>query len=481
MSAPCPPLWPVAALSPALGAKVQGVPRDVTSVSIDTRTLEPGALFFAIRGDARDGHDFVAAALEKSASAAVVDAAHAGAFPADAPLLVVDDVFLALNRLAINRRGAMQGPVVAITGSVGKTSTKEMLRVVLSRFGPMHASIASYNNHWGVPLTLSRMPEASRFGVFEIGMSNPFEIVPLAAMVRPHVAIVTTVEPVHLAQFHTQAGIADAKGEIFSGLEPGGVAIINADNPFAARLASHAGASRAGRIIRFGSDKAADIRLVHIQLDPDVSNVSAEVFGVPVTYRLGAPGRHLAMNSLAVLAAAHVLGLDLALAALALQDFTTVEGRGTRSLRRIGEQDFTLIDESYNANPSSMRAALAVAGTLPRGSRGRRIAVLGDMLELGNEGANLHAGLADAIIAQDFDLVFACGPLMKHLWQALPGIRRGVYAADSAGLEAALIEAVQPGDVVVVKGSSGSRMGQLVSALKARYPEAGTLRDEQEI
>jgi UDP-N-acetylmuramoyl-tripeptide--D-alanyl-D-alanine ligase len=347
-----------------------------------------------------------------------------------------------------------------------------MLRTVFSRFGATHASVASYNNHWGVPLTLARMPRDSAFGVFEIGMSNPFEILPLSAMVRPQVAIVTTVEPVHLAQFHAITGIADAKGEVFSGLEPGGVAIINADNAQAGRLAAHAAASRAGRIIRFGSGEGADIRLEHVHLDPDFSTVTASVFGMSVAYRLGAPGRHLAMNSLAVLAAAHVLGVDLALAALALQDFTTVEGRGKRVLLDVGAGRFTLIDESYNANPSSMRAALAVTGTVPRGLRGRRIGILGDMLELGPEGGALHAGLADAVIAHDIDLVFACGPLMKHLWQALPVERRGAYAASSADLEAAALDAVQPGDVVVVKGSLGSRMGRIITALKTRFPVA---------
>jgi UDP-N-acetylmuramoyl-tripeptide--D-alanyl-D-alanine ligase len=372
----------------------------------------------------------------------------------------------------------MGGPVIAVTGSVGKTSTKEMMRLAFSRLGATHASIASYNNHWGVPLTLARMPAATRYGVFEIGMNHAFEIIPLAAMVRPDVAIITTVEPVHLAQFRSIAGIADAKGEVFSGLEPGGVAIINADNPHAARLAAHVAASRAGRIIRFGASEAADVRLLDARLGPDFSIVSASVFGIPVTYRIGAAGRHFAQNSLAVLAAAHAIGADIALVALALQDFGSVEGRGRRVELSIGERSFTLIDESYNANPSSMRAALAVTGGMPRGTRGRRIAVLGDMLELGPEAEALHQGLQPAIIENDIDLVFASGPLMRSLYQALPADRRGAYAEGSEALEPLVLEEVQPGDVVMVKGSLGSRMGRVVKALRARYPEVAGVAPE---
>jgi UDP-N-acetylmuramoyl-tripeptide--D-alanyl-D-alanine ligase len=467
------PLWRAADLPGLMqGIAPNPLPRDITSVSIDTRTLEPGALYFAIRGEVHDGHSFVAPALDKGAAAAVVDTAHAGDFPAGTPLVVVEDVLGGLERLGRAGRVRMHGPVIAVTGSVGKTSTKEMLRIALSGQGRVHASVASYNNHWGVPLTLARTPADTEFGIYEIGMSNPYEILPLTAMVRPHVAIVTTVEPVHLAQFRAIEAIADAKGEIFAGLEPGGVAIINADNPHAARLAAHAGASRAGRIVRFGTGSEADVRMLDVHLDPDFSLVSAEVFGIPVTYRIGAPGRHFAMNSLAVLAAAHVTGADLALAALALADFGSVEGRGKRLMLSIGDRDATLVDESYNANPSSMRAALAVTGSIPRGARGRRIAVLGDMLELGPEAEALHAGLAGPVVENDIDLVFASGPLMRSLYQALPADRRGAYAETSEALAPLVCDALQPGDVVMVKGSLGSKMARVVGALKARFPVA---------
>lgn len=473
------PLWNAADMPGLLeGAVPVPLAGPIGSISIDTRTLEAAALFFAIKGDVHDGHAFIAAALEKGAAAAVVDRAHAADFGANARLIVVDDVLAALERLGKVARMRMQGPVIAVTGSVGKTSTKEMLRIVLGRQAGLsgasrvHASVASYNNHWGVPLTLARMPADSEFGVFEVGMNNPGEILPLVAMVRPHVAIVTTVEPVHLAHFSSVEAIADAKGEIFSGLEPGGVAIINADNAHAARLAAHAGASRAGRIIRFGTAVGADIRLKDIKLDPDFSLVSAEIFGAPVHYRIGAAGRHFAMNSLAVLGAVHAIGGDLALAALALQEFTTVEGRGKRALLTIGDRSFTLIDESYNANPSSMRAALAVTGGLPRGARGRRIAVLGDMLELGVEGPKLHQSLLESIVENDIDLVFASGPLMRSLYQLLPPDRRGAYAEGSDALAPLLADAIHPGDIVMVKGSLGSRMGRIVTALKSRFPVA---------
>jgi UDP-N-acetylmuramoyl-tripeptide--D-alanyl-D-alanine ligase len=469
------PLWRGEDLASVLSARLSGaVPGAITGLSIDTRTLEPGALFFAIKGDARDGHEFVRSAFEKGAAAAVVDEAHAGA----GSLLIVPDVQAALERMGRAGRARMGGAVIAITGSVGKTSTKEMMALAFSRQGKTHAAIASYNNHWGVPLTLGRMPADAAYGVFEVGMNHPFEILPLTAMVRPHVALVTTVEPVHLAQFRSIDGIADAKGEIFMGLEPGGVAIINGDNPRAGRLAAHAGASRAGRVIRFGAGEGCDVHLKDVRLDPDFSLVSAEVFGIPVTYRLGAPGRHLALNSLAVLGAVHVLGGDLAMASLAMQDFTLIDGRGKRILLDVGGKPFTLIDESYNANPSSMRAAFAVTGSVPRGARGRRIAVLGDMLELGPEGPALHAALASAIPAHEIDLVYAAGPLMKNLYQALPADHRGAYAECVAELESLLPSLIHPGDVVMVKGSNGSRISRVVSALKSRFPIVGAATDE---
>jgi len=454
-----------------MGARGQGaIPETITGVSIDTRTLEAGDAFFAIRGEARDGHDFVGAALDKGAGLAVIDRAHAEAFADRGPCAVVDDVLKAMERAGMARRAALQAGVVAVTGSVGKTGTKEALRLTLSRQGKTHAPVASYNNHWGVPLTLCRTPRDVRYGVYEIGMSNPGEILPLARMVQPDVAIVTTVQPVHLAAFESIEGIAHEKAAIFSGLKPGGTAIVNADIAQAGLLRELAQASPAGRIISFGEHPEADVRLLSCSLRPDVSTVDAMVLGQPVTYRLGSPGRHIVLNSLAVLAAIEALGADLALAALALGDLRPPAGRGAQQVLQGPGGHFILIDESYNGNPASMRAAIENLGRIPVAGRGRRIAVLGDMLELGPTAPELHKGLVEPVTANGVDVVFACGPLMRGLYDSLPSALRGAYAGQSSGLEPLVLDAIRAGDVVTVKGSLGSRMGPIVKAIMARYP-----------
>lgn len=464
-------LWAGARLIEAMGARAQGmVPAALTGVSIDTRTLEPGDAFYAIKGESRDGHEFVAAALGKGAALAVVDEAHAGGFPSDAPLAIVPDVLKAMERAGMARRAELSAGVVAVTGSVGKTGTKEALRLVLSRQGKTHAPVASYNNHWGVPLTLCRTPRDVRYGVYEIGMNAPGEILPLARMVQPQVALITTVQPVHLAAFESVEGIAREKAAIFEGLTAGGTAIINADLPQTGLLRELAQASPAGRIISFGESESADVRLLGCSLKPDVSTVDASVLGRSVAYKLGSPGKHIVLNSLAVLAAVEALGADLALAALALGDLVPPAGRGARQTLQAPSGRFTLIDESYNGNPASMRAAIENLGRMPVAGRGRRIAVLGDMLELGESGPALHKGLADAVIGNGVDLVFACGPLMRSLYDALPSHRRGAYAAQASGLEPHVLDAIRGGDVITVKGSLGSRMGPIVKAVTARFP-----------
>jgi UDP-N-acetylmuramoyl-tripeptide--D-alanyl-D-alanine ligase len=464
-------LWTHADLQAGLGAIVVGAPpAGVSGMSIDTRTIGAGDLFFALAGENRDGHGFVEAALKAGAAAAVVTAPNVSALQHAGPLYVVDDVLAAMERLGKASRARMHGRVVAVTGSVGKTSTKEALRHVLARQGDTHASIASYNNHWGVPLTLARMPAHTRYGVFEIGMNHPFEIIPLAGFVQPHVAIITTVEPVHLEHFNAVTGIADAKGEIFAGLLPGGIAILNRDNPHYDRMKAHAAASAAGRIVSFGEHEAADVRLLKIALTPERSAVEARIHGRTVAFQVGAPGRHMALNALAVLAAADALGADLAMAALSLADLTAGSGRGQRTELTAPGGTFTLLDESYNANPASMRASMALLAQLDVGLRGRRIAVLGDMLELGPAGPEMHASLADVAVANNIDLVFAAGPLMRNLWDRLPAERRGGYAATSAELQSMVVAALQAGDAVMVKGSLGSRMGPIVTAMKSRYP-----------
>jgi UDP-N-acetylmuramoyl-tripeptide--D-alanyl-D-alanine ligase len=460
-------LWTTEAFVAAAGGRLAGpAPSGVAGVSIDSRTIGTGEAFVAIQGPNRDGHEFVAAALGAGAALAVV---RDGRTPDQAgPLVIVpDDPLAALERVGAAARARMRGSVVAVTGSVGKTGAKEMLRLALSPLGPTHAPVGSFNNQWGVPLTLARMPAATAYGIFEIGMNHPGEIRPLTKQVRPHVVIVTTVEPVHLAYFDGEAAIAEAKAEIFEGLEPRGAAVLNRDNKWYDLLAERAGA-RGARVVSFGEHPSAEVRLERVALSEDSSSVQAILAGTPVTYRVGAPGRHLVQNSLAVLAAAHALGADLAQAMLALARFRAPRGRGERLKLRHPSGPFTLIDESYNANPASTRAALALLGqTKPQG-RGRRIAVLGDMRELGETAAVLHRELLPAVEKSGADLVFLAGPLMASLWQDLPDRRRGAYAASAAELEPILLETIGPGDVVMIKASLGTELGPVVQALR-RY------------
>ena len=468
-------LWALDAMTAAMRAEGAGaLPADVNGISIDSRTLAKGDAFFAIKGENRDGHDFVEGALKAGAGLAVLEREQRDRF-AGAPLLIVPDVLEALRDLARAARARMSAKVIAVTGSVGKTSTKEALRLALSAEGETHASIASYNNHWGVPLSLARCPTGVKYAVFEIGMNHAGEITPLTRLVRPHVGIITGIEPVHLEYFGSLEKIADAKAEIFSGVEPGGAVVLNRDNAQYERLATAARAVHIDRVVSFVEHAAADARLIQFSLQADGSTVEARILGQTVTYKVGAPGRHLVLNSLAVLAAVSLVGADIALAALALNNLKPASGRGARTMLSVPGGNALLIDESYNANPASMRAAIALLGGAPVGKRGRRIAVLGDMLELGPAGAELHRALADAIETAEIDLVFCSGPLMHALWEALPSRARGGYAETAAGLEPTVLAAVQAGDAVMVKGSLGSRMGPIVRALERQFPKQATL------
>ena len=472
------PLWTLDEIVAATGARVGSGFNKATGTSIDTRTLEPGDLYFAIKGDMHDGHDFVPAALERGAAGAVVCEEKAGAFSSER-LIVVPDVLEAMRQLGRAARKRTDARIVAITGSVGKTGTKEAMRLALSGHGRTHASVASYNNHWGVPLTLSRMPRETEFGIFEIGMNHAYEILPLTAMVRPHVAVITTIEPVHIEFFPSLWGIADAKGEIFSGLEPGGTAVINRDSPYFERMKAHALASAAGRVVSFGEHEGADIRAERILVKPDQSLVEARVFGQLLSYRIGTAGRHIALNSLSVLAAGHALGIDLAQVALSFAGLKPPVGRGERTMLSIGGDEALLIDESYNANPASMRAALANLGAVELNGQARRLAVLGDMKELGDKGPGLHEDLAEVIEANGIDLVFAAGPLMKNLVDRLPKAKVALHTETSAELVEAVCAAIRPGDAVTVKGSLSMKMALVVKALKERYgasPTANALK-----
>ena len=454
-----------------LGVQATASFSSITGVSIDTRTLERGNLFVALSGEQQDGHAFVEAAFLKGAAAALVLKKSVSSLSSYGPLIAVDDCLTSLVDLGVAARARLSSDarVIAVTGSVGKTGTKEALRLVLSKQGPTHASVASYNNHFGVPLTLARMPEATKFGIFEIGMNHAGEIEPLTRQVRPHVALITTVEAVHIENFPNVEAIADEKSALFIGLEDGGTAIINRDNPHYERMWTHASRSKAGRVLSFGENPFADIRLAGLKGDAEGSDIVAEINGVPLSYRLGSPGKHLALNSLGILAACLAIGVDLEAAALALSEVTPPQGRGARLSWGEGEQRITLIDESYNANPTSMRAAFALLAQTPVGGKGRRIAIVGDMLELGVDAETMHAGLADSLEDHQIDHVYACGPLMRALFDKLPTDRRGAWFENSRLLAAALADKIHAGDVVMVKGSNGSRMRDVVDALKNRF------------
>jgi UDP-N-acetylmuramoyl-tripeptide--D-alanyl-D-alanine ligase len=458
------PLWTPQELTQALGEPSAPLDRPATGVSIDTRTLQPGDLFIAIKGDTHDGHDHVARAFAAGAVAALV----ARKLADGGPQFVVDDTLRGMERLGAAARRRSEARLLAITGSVGKTSAKEMARVALSAVGPTHASAASFNNHWGVPLTLARLPADAAYGVFEIGMNHAGEITPLVGWVRPHVALVTTIGPVHIEHFGSLEAIADAKAEIFSGLTPGGVAILNRDAPQFERLSRAAGGAGA-RVLSFGASANADARLIGCAPEGEGSRIEAVVEGERVVFALGAPGRHMAENAIGVLLALRALGAPLQKCAAALAGFAPAKGRGERFTLQAPGGAFTLIDESYNANPISMRAALALLGAAKPGPGGRRIAVIGDMLELGAEGPALHAALAADLEANGVDLLFGAGPLTAALYEAAPAALRAAHAERAEALREPLLNAMQAGDVVMIKGSNGSRMGPLAALLREHF------------
>jgi UDP-N-acetylmuramoyl-tripeptide--D-alanyl-D-alanine ligase len=479
------PLWSFDELVTAAAAIAEGTAaRPIAGFSIDTRTIEPGDVFVALT-DQRDGHDFVSAAFAKGAAAAIVSQTYA-AKPGDGALIRTPDTLRALESIgrAARARLAADARVIAVTGSVGKTTTKEMLRLAFSALGPTHASEKSYNNHWGVPLTLARMPAATRYAVFEIGMNHAGEITPLTGMVRPHVALITTVENAHIENFANEDGIADAKAEIFVGLEPGGIALINLDNRHAARLIASARARKvhvtgitqdlgiAGALARFGVDDAVALETCHMTATASAGSVIRGAGRGKLPFTIGTVGLHMVMNALFVTAALDAAGADTPAGLAALATFTPPPGRGSRTRLSTGSADILLIDESYNANPASMRAAFAVLPALPRSDYPRRIAVLGDMLELGPGSPDLHAGLWEPLAAAGVDLVFAAGPGMAHLYGRVPPDRRGTWAKSSAELEQQLLAALAPGDVVIVKGSNGSKMGVLVAAMLDKFGPA---------
>jgi UDP-N-acetylmuramoyl-tripeptide--D-alanyl-D-alanine ligase len=453
---------------------------EATGVSIDTRTIQPGDLFVALKA-ARDGHEFVAQALGKGAAAALVTHRPPGVAE-DAPLLVVADVQAALEDLGRAGRARAGARVVGITGSVGKTSTKEMMRAALATQGKVHAAEASYNNHWGVPLTLARMPRDADFAVIEIGMNHPGEIAPLSRQARPHVVLITTIGAAHLEAFGSLEGIAEEKASICEGLEPGGVAVLPGDVPQLPIL--RAAAERAGaRIVTFGNAEGLDCRLLDARTVGKATVGRAEIEGHPIHLKVGTEGAHFAANALGALAAAEAIGADRALALNGLGGWTPPKGRGGREEIAWGDGRVTLLDDAFNANPTSMAAGLAtLAGLVPedgagRIRRGRRIAVLGDMLELGEGEAALHAGLAQDPAMERVAVVHCVGPRMRALHEALPADRRGRWAEAPEGLLPELPRLLDAGDVVLVKGSKGSRVSLLVDAIRRIGQDAASAED----
>jgi len=442
-------------------------------LSIDTRTLKPGDIFVALKAQ-RDGHEFVESAFEAGASAALVSRAPEKT-PDGAPLLLVGDTLEGLRDLARAARLRSYAKRIGVTGSAGKTSTKEMLRSALGAAGRAHAADRSFNNHLGVPLTLASLPITADYAVFEIGMNHPGEIAPLSGLVRPHAAIVTTVGAAHLEFFDSIAGIAHEKASIYGGLGPGGVAVAPIDNDWFSILADHA--TREGaRLVTFGEDRRADYRLVSHKDAGGGAEVVAEIEGECIEFRLSMPGRHMALNALAAVAAAEAGGAPRAKLLKGLESHAAGAGRGAQFEVPVKGGTVRVIDESYNANPASMGAALAVlAGVKPKG-RGRRIAVVGDMLELGPDAPALHAALAEDLKAAKVDRVYVAGKLVDHLWSALPEAMRGARANEAGALVEGLLRDLEPGDVLMAKGSNASRVGAIVTAL--RESDAATARAE---
>ena len=465
-------LWTATQAAQATGGQAQGA-WTATGVSIDTRSLQPGDLFIALSA-ARDGHDFVAQALDNGAAGAVVTHRPAGV-AADAPLLIVADVQRALEDLGRAARARSAARVVAVTGSVGKTSTKEMLREVLSGQGRTHAAEASYNNHWGVPLTLARMPPDTEFAVIEIGMNHPGEIAPLSCMARPHVAMITAIAAAHLEAFGGVDGIAREKASIFEGLEPGGVAVINGDQEVTPIL-DRAARDNDARMLHFGAGAQNDFVVTDVTLRDQVTVAQGRAGDTDLLFKVMAPGRHFVVNAMGVLAIVAALELDTGLAVADLGRWQPPMGRGARERIVLDpaheELTLDLVDDAFNANPASMAAALEVlAAASPRDnagrvSRGRRIAVLGDMLELGADETDLHAGLASLPEMAELDRVHCVGSRMGALWRALPAEQRGEWTSGAEAMAARAHHLIDAGDVVLVKGSKGSRVSLVVDAIR---------------
>lgn len=460
-----PPLFTLDAILAATGGRAAGVrATEINSVSIDSRDLGPDALFVAIKGDRFDGHDFVDTALANGAAAALVsDGQSVGE-----GRVIVADALGGLRDLARAARSRSRAFIVGVTGSVGKTTTKEAIRTVLEGAGETHYSIKSFNNHWGVPLMLARMPETARFGVFEMGMSAPDEIRPLSQLVRPHVAVITNVAAAHLENLGSLENIALAKAEIFDGLEPGGTAVINADHPQIDILMQAASAAGVARVITYGFSAGVDWQIVDVVARADGSTASVERSGERYALELGVAGRHMLLNATAALIVAELAGIDTGFALHMLARLGAQPGRGQRTSFGPADKPLLLIDESYNANTASMGAALDVFASVAP-ANGRKLVVLGDMLELGETSAALHASLAPAVIASGATRVHLVGKDMAALAAALPA---EIVASHHLSVEQAqevIIDDLAYGDAVMIKGSNGVGLARVVSAITQKF------------
>lgn len=460
-------LWTNQEVAMALGLQEEPLTWMATGVSIDTRTLKPGDLYIAIQGDTHDGHTFVAQAFQKGAVAAIVS--RRVVEDAEFPQIIVEDTLKALSLLGAFARKRTKATIIAVTGSVGKTSTKELLLHVLSEFGKTSASPESYNNHWGVPLSLATMPRDAVYGVFEMGMNHRGEIAPLASIARPHIGVITAIAEAHIGFMQSRQVIAEEKADIFSGVPVPSLGIINQDCPEYDLMYERAKALGVSKILGFGKSQKARVQLRDYNLDAEGKRgvVTAQLADHLLTYTLPQPGLHVAMNSLIALALGEALGLDQGRLIAQIETLPFVKGRGIQHRIPITGGEILLIDDAYNANLTSMEAGLAVLGAMPVPSRGRRVAILGEMLELGAQAESQHKSLMSTVLLHPIDLVFAAGgPIVETVFkQNIPAEKVGGYASSADELAPMVMNALRPGDIVFVKGSKGSRVSKIVDLL----------------
>ncbi|MGV8948459.1 MAG: UDP-N-acetylmuramoyl-tripeptide--D-alanyl-D-alanine ligase [Candidatus Paracaedibacter sp.] len=472
MTASKPYLWTgqevAAALSmPELPVASGAVEWGATGISIDSRTLEPGDLYIAIRGDTHDGHAFVADAFAKGAVAAIVD--HPIELPDQSPQIIVGTTLEALSKLGAFARQRTKATIIAITGSVGKTSTKELLRHVLEGYGVTFASPASYNNHWGLPLSLACLPRDAIYGVFELGMNHRGEIAPLASLACPHIAVITAIAEAHIGLMASRQDIAEEKSDIFNGSPPPGLAIINQDAPEFELMRSHALKCGISKILGFGKTEKAAIRLIDYTTDSTGQKgiVTASLNGQKVVYTLPQPGEHVALNSLIALAIGEVLGLDQGQLIAQLKTILAVKGRGNQHRIPVAGGEILLIDDAYNANLTSMQAGLSVLAGIPVSPQGRRVVVLGEMLELGDQAEVHHQQLIMEVLARPIHRIFAVGGTVMEtaFSNNVPADKAGGYATSVDALIPLVLNTLRPGDIIFVKGSKGSRVSKVVDSL----------------